>query len=127
MIKLNRVTLENENKKDDRQRKDKELKATKKMDRESDEIREKFGYALKGTKSVFKTKNEELDQTIHKIQEMNTTMEITLKMKREARLISEIRTRELENTIQRYKDTLAREQLRTEEAGRACICLNFQL
>ena len=54
-------------------------------------------------------------------------MEITLEIKREARLIFEIRTRELENNIQRYEDTLAREMLRTKESGRTCICLDFQL
>lgn len=54
-------------------------------------------------------------------------MERTFKMKKEARLISEIRTRELENTIQTYKDTLDLEQLRTEESGRTCLCLNYQL
>lgn len=48
MIKINRVTLENENMKDDRERKDKELEATNKRTRESDERREKFGHALKG-------------------------------------------------------------------------------
>lgn len=48
-------------------------------------------------------------------------------MKREARLISEIHTHELENIIQMYKDTLAHEQSRTEESGRACIRLSYQL
>ncbi|XP_050902754.1 uncharacterized protein LOC127115200 [Lathyrus oleraceus] len=99
MIKLNRVTLENENMKNDRERKDKELEATNKRARESDERREKFGHALKGTKYVLKTKNQELDQAIHKIQELNKTVERTLEMKREARSIYEICTREFENTI----------------------------
>ena len=48
---------------------------------------------------MFKTKNEELDQAVLHIQKLNKTMELTLEMKREARLISEIRTRELENTF----------------------------
>lgn len=85
--------------KDGRERKDKEIEAINKRAREFDERRENFGHALKATKYVFKTKNQELDQAIHKIQELNKTVEKTLEMKREARLISEIRTRELENTI----------------------------
>lgn len=48
-------------------------------------------------------------------------------MKREACLISEIRSRELENTIKRYKDALDREKLRTEESERAYTRLNYQL
>lgn len=101
MTKINRVTLENENLKDDQQKKYKEIEATNKRARESGERRENFGHALKGTESVFKTKNQEFDQVIHKIQELNTIVERILDMKREARLISKIRTRELENTIQR--------------------------
>lgn len=76
---------------------------------------------------MLRTKNQELDQFVLKIQDLSKTVERTLETKREAKLISEIRTRELDNTIHRYKDTLAHEQLRTEEAGRACICLNCQL
>lgn len=76
---------------------------------------------------MFKTKNQKLDQAIHKIQELNKIVERTLEMERETRLISEIHTRELEKTIHRYMDTLAHEQLRTEESGRACIHLNFKL
>ena len=48
-------------------------------------------------------------------------------MKREAHLIYEICTRELENTTQRYKDASDREKLRTEESERACTRLNYQL
>ncbi|XP_050876943.1 uncharacterized protein LOC127080673 [Lathyrus oleraceus] len=94
--------------------------ASNKRARESDEMGEEFGQALKGTKSVFKTKNEELDRAVLKIQQLNKTLELTLEMKREAHLISEIHTYELENTIQRYKDALDREKLRIEESGRAC-------
>lgn len=125
--KLNRVTLENESQNDDQQNKDKKLEASNKRAKESNERREKFGHALKGTKYVFKTKNQELDQVALKIQELNKTVERTLEMKRETRLISEIRTHELENTIQRCKDTFAHEQLWIEESGRACIRLNYQL
>ncbi|XP_050875865.1 uncharacterized protein LOC127079525, partial [Lathyrus oleraceus] len=110
--------LENGNLKDDQQKKDKELEVSNKRARESEARREKFGQALYSTKSVFKSKEEELDRALLRIQKLNKTLELTLEMKREARLISEIRTRELENTIQKYKDTLEREKLKTEEYWR---------
>ncbi|KAI5438410.1 hypothetical protein KIW84_024236 [Lathyrus oleraceus] len=40
---------------------------------------------------------------------------------------SEIRTRELENTIQKYKDNLEREKLKTEESERVCTRLKHHL
>lgn len=91
--------MENGNLKDSQQNKGKELEASNKRAREFDEMGEEFGQALKGTKSVFKTKNEELDRAVLKIQQLNKTLELTPEMKRETHLISEIHTYELENTI----------------------------
>lgn len=59
--KINRVTLENDNLKDNQQKKDKDLESSNKRARDFDGRREKFGHAFKGTKYVFKTKNKELD------------------------------------------------------------------
>ncbi|XP_050916156.1 uncharacterized protein LOC127131270, partial [Lathyrus oleraceus] len=126
-IRLGRVSVENGNLKDDQQKKDKELEVSNKRARESEARREKFGQALFSTKSVFKSKEEELDRALLRIQKLNKTLELTLEMKREARLISEIRTRELENTIQKYKDALEREKLKTEESERVCTRLKHHL
>ncbi|XP_050878259.1 uncharacterized protein LOC127082076, partial [Lathyrus oleraceus] len=126
-IKLGRVSIENGNLKDDQQKKDKELEVSNKRARESEARREKFGQALYSTKSVFKSKEEELDRALLRIQKLNKTLELTLEMKREARLISEIRTRELENTIQKYQDALEREKLKTEESERVCTRLKHHL
>ncbi|XP_050895482.1 uncharacterized protein LOC127102110 [Lathyrus oleraceus] len=126
-IKLGRVSVENGNLKDGQQKKDKELEISNKRARESEARREKFGQALYNTRFVFKSKEEELDRALLRIQKLNKTLELTLEIKREARLISEIRTRELENTIQKYKDTLEREKLRTEESERVCTRLKYQL
>ena len=126
-IRLGRVSIENGNLKDDQQKKDKELEVSNKRARESEARREKFGQALFSTKSVFKSKEEELDRALLRIQKLNKTLELTLEMKREARLISEIRTRELENTIQKYKDALEREKLKTEESERVCTRLKHHL
>lgn len=68
-----------------------------------------------------------MDRALLRIQKLNKTLELTLEMKREARLISEICIRELENTIQKYKDTLECEKLRTEESERVCTRLKYQL
>ncbi|XP_050897035.1 protein MAIN-LIKE 1 [Lathyrus oleraceus] len=121
------IRKENGNLKDDQQKKDKELEISNKRARESEARREKFGQALYSTKSVFKSKEEELDRALLRIQKLNKILEPTLEMKREARLISEIRTRELENTIQKYKDTLEREKLKTEESERVCTRLKYHL
>ncbi|XP_050890237.1 uncharacterized protein LOC127095610, partial [Lathyrus oleraceus] len=126
-IRLGRVSVENGNLKDDQQKKDKELEVSNKRARESEARREKFGQALFSTKSVFKSKEEELDRALLRIQKLNKTLELTLEMKREARLISEIRTRELENTIQKYQDALEREKLKTEESERVCTRLKHHL
>ncbi|KAI5417924.1 hypothetical protein KIW84_042523 [Lathyrus oleraceus] len=72
-------------------------------------------------------REEELDRALLRIQKLNKILELTLEMKREARLISEIRTRELENTIQKYKDNLEREKLKTEESERVCTRLIYHL
>ncbi|XP_050887708.1 uncharacterized protein LOC127092861 [Lathyrus oleraceus] len=126
-IKLGRVSVENGNLKDGQQKKDKKLEISNKRDRESEARKEKFGQALYSTKSVFKTKEEELDKAVLRIQKLNKTLGLTLEMKREAQLISEIRTHELQNTIQKYKDDVEHEKLRTEESERVCTRLNYQL
>ncbi|XP_050883714.1 uncharacterized protein LOC127086928 [Lathyrus oleraceus] len=126
-INLGRVSVENGNLKDGQQKKDKELEISNKRATESEAMREKFGQALYNTKSVFKSKEEELDRASLRIQKLNKTLKLTLEMKREARITSEIRTCELENTIQKYKDTLEREKLRTEESERVCTRLKYQL
>lgn len=99
MIRLNQTTLLNEHMEDDRQNKDKELEANNKRARESDEKSEQFGHYLKGTKFVFKTKNQELDQAKYKIQDLNKMVDRVLEIKREARLISKIHVRELKDAL----------------------------
>jgi chromosome segregation ATPase len=69
-IKLSRVSIENGNLKDGQQKKDKELKISNKRARESEARREKFRQALYNTKSVFKTKEEELDKVVLRIQKL---------------------------------------------------------
>ncbi|XP_050889582.1 uncharacterized protein LOC127094852 [Lathyrus oleraceus] len=111
-LKLNRTPLENENLKDERQEKDRDLEASNKRARTFEDKKDELDDILIGTKFMFKTKNEELKKAHLKIQELDKMLERSLMEKREARLDYEAQIRELRDTLKNCKDKLSREVLR---------------
>ncbi|XP_050876877.1 uncharacterized protein LOC127080605 [Lathyrus oleraceus] len=126
-LKLNRTTLENENLKDERKEKDRDLEASNKRARTFEDKKDELDDILIGTKPVFKTKNEELKKAHLKIQELDKMLERSLVEKREARIDYESQICELRDTLKNCKDKLSREVLRKEGAERNCLRLEYQL
>ncbi|XP_050918335.1 uncharacterized protein LOC127135738 [Lathyrus oleraceus] len=98
-LKLYRTTLGNENLKDERQEKDRDLKASNKRARTFKDKKDELDDILIGTKYVFQTKNVEIKKSHLKIQELDKFLERSLVEKREARLDYEAQICEIRETL----------------------------
>ncbi|XP_050877118.1 uncharacterized protein LOC127080871 [Lathyrus oleraceus] len=114
-LKLNQATLENENLKDERQEKDRDLEAINKRARTLEDKKDELDDILIGKKSVFKTKNEELKKAHLKIQELDKLLERSLVEKREVRLDYEAQICKIRDNLKKCKGKLSREGVYRED------------
>lgn len=98
-IKMNRVVLENQNLKDERKGKAKELEDSNKRARLLEDQKDDLDHILIGSTSVIQTIKEELKKDEYIIYELGRMLDRPLVEKKETKLDFEAHIRELKDTL----------------------------